>query len=82
MMKMEDRRFEKGDWPISFDIPVGQDRVTPAAIIEWLKRRGTFDLPNVKKRRTIRRWVRDNVVIAFGLVFGIGLLIGWLLRVH
>jgi hypothetical protein len=55
-------------------------RVTPSAIIEWLKRRGTFDLPNVQKRRSARRWVRDNVVIAFGLVFGIGLLIGWLLR--
>jgi hypothetical protein len=30
-------------------------RVTPASIIEWLKRRGTFDLPNGRKRQTVRR---------------------------
>ena len=30
-------------------------RVTPAAIIEWLKRRGTFHMPSVNQRKTIRR---------------------------
>jgi hypothetical protein len=59
----------------------GMADVTPAVIIEWLKRRGTVNLPNIKKRRTIRRWARDNLVIAFGLVFAVGLLIGWFLRV-
>jgi hypothetical protein len=54
--------------------------VTPSAIIEWLKRRGIFNLPYVKKRRTIRRI--GNVVIGSGLIFGVGLLIGWFLRVH
>jgi hypothetical protein len=43
-------------------------RITPNAIIEWLKRRGIFDLRNVKKRRSAWRRVRDNLVIAFGLV--------------
>jgi hypothetical protein len=55
-------------------------RVTPAAIVEWLKRRGVFALPNVGSQRSLRRWVRDNVVIALSLAFGIGLLIGLLVR--
>jgi hypothetical protein len=55
-------------------------RVTPAAIVEWLKRRGVFALPSVGSQRSLRRWVRDNVVIALSLAFGIGLLIGLLVR--
>lgn len=55
-------------------------RITPAVIIEWLKRRGTFDMPVVKQRKTIQRWIKDNVFIVFAAVFGIGLVIGWLLR--
>lgn len=56
-------------------------RVTPAAIIEWLKRRGTFQMPTPRNRRTFRRWLRDNIVVASGVIFGFGLAIGWLLRV-
>lgn len=26
MMKVEDRRFEKGDWPMSFEVPVTNDQ--------------------------------------------------------
>ena len=26
MTKLEDRRFEKGDWPISFEIPVAGEK--------------------------------------------------------
>src|SRR4051812_29179861 len=55
--------------------------VTPAAIIEWLKRRGTFQMPRPRNRRTFLRWLRDNIIVAFGVVFGLGLAIGWLLRV-
>jgi hypothetical protein len=55
-------------------------QVTSEAIIEWLKRRGTFQMPAPKNRRTVRRWLRDNIIVAFGVIFGFGLAIGWLLR--
>jgi hypothetical protein len=54
-------------------------RVTPTAIIEWLRRRGNFQMPTPRNRRTFRRWVRDNIIIACGVIFGFGLAIGWLL---
>jgi hypothetical protein len=56
-------------------------RVTPAAIIEWLKRRGTFQMQTPRNRRTFRRWLRDNIVVASCVIFVFGLAIGWLLRV-
>jgi hypothetical protein len=56
-------------------------QVAPAAIIEWLNRRGTFQMPTPRNRRTFRRWLRDNIIVAFGVIFGFGLAIGWLLRV-
>jgi len=56
-------------------------QVTSAAIIEWLKRRGTFQMRTPRNRRTFRRWLRDNIVIAFSVIFGFGVAIGWLLRV-
>ena len=56
-------------------------RVTPEAIIEWLRRRGTFQMPTPRNRRTFRRWLRDNIIVTSGVIFGFGLAIGWLLRV-
>jgi hypothetical protein len=56
-------------------------QVTPAAIVEWLKRRGTFPMPRVVKPWTLRRWLRHNFAVTLGLVFVTGLLFGWLLRV-
>jgi hypothetical protein len=53
-------------------------RITPAAIVEWLKRGGSLTLPIVERRRTVRRWARDNLAITTGLAFGFGLLIGCL----
>jgi hypothetical protein len=26
MMEVKDRRFEKGDWPIKFEVPVGREQ--------------------------------------------------------
>ncbi len=54
--------------------------VTPKAIIEWLRRQGTFQMPALKNRRTLRRWLRDNIFVTWGAIFGLGLAIGWLLR--
>ena len=55
-------------------------RVTPAALVEWLKKRGVFAMPSVRRQRSLRRWVRENVAIALSLAFSIGLLIGLLPR--
>jgi hypothetical protein len=55
-------------------------KTTPAAIIEWLKRRGIFQMPTPRNRRKFLRWLRDNIIAAFGVIFGFGLAIGWLLR--
>jgi hypothetical protein len=55
-------------------------QITPATIVEWLKRRGGFKLPPVEKRLTLRRWVREHLVIGLTLTFGLGIVLGWLLR--
>jgi hypothetical protein len=55
-------------------------RVAPKAIIKWLKRRGTFQMPTPKNRRTFRRWLRDNIIVTCGAIFGLGLAIGWFLQ--
>jgi hypothetical protein len=52
-------------------------RVTPDAIIEWLKRRGTFPMPPLKTGRTFGRWLRDNVTAACGVMLALGLATGW-----
>jgi hypothetical protein len=55
--------------------------VTPKAIIEWLRRQGNFQMPEPKTtRRTLRRWLRDNIFVTWGVILGFGLAIGWLLR--
>jgi hypothetical protein len=56
-------------------------KVTPDAIVEWLKRRGTFKMPSVAKPLTLRRWVRNNLAVTLGLVFLAGVGLGWLLGV-
>jgi hypothetical protein len=35
-------------------------RVAPAAIVEWLKRRGAFEMPSVAKRWSLRRQLREK----------------------
>ncbi len=54
-------------------------KVTPASLVEWLKKRGVFTMPNVRRQRSLRRWVRDNVVITLSLAVSVSLLIGLLL---
>jgi len=47
MRTYDDPSFREASWEMA--------KITPAAIIEWLKRGGTFALPVTKKRRTMRR---------------------------
>jgi hypothetical protein len=55
-------------------------KVTPAAIIEWLKRRGEIELGPPKQRKTIRRLLREYLIVSLAGALCIGLVIGWLLR--
>jgi hypothetical protein len=53
-------------------------RITNAAIIEWLRRRGTFPLPPITQPWRMRRWIRNNAFILFPIIFAAGLAVGWL----
>lgn len=53
--------------------------VTPAAIIAWLKRGGVFQMPASNERRTMRRWIKDNLLPSAVAIFALGLSFGWLL---
>jgi hypothetical protein len=55
-------------------------RVAPETIIEWLRRRGNFQMPAPKNQRMFRWWLRDNIFVTWGVILGLGLAIGWLLR--
>jgi hypothetical protein len=53
--------------------------ITQAAIIAWLLRRGSFAMPIVERKKSVRGWVREHAsaLLAIGFVVGLGL--GWLL---
>jgi hypothetical protein len=53
--------------------------VTPAVIIAWLKCGGIFQMPAPNERSTLRRWLKDNLLLSAALIFGLGLAFGWLL---
>jgi hypothetical protein len=59
-------------------------KITQAAIIEWLRRGGRFTMPVIQRRKTLRRWVKENVLAALGIgattALIAGLVFGWLLR--
>jgi hypothetical protein len=53
-------------------------KVTQAAIIEWLRRRGEFIMPPFQRRSKSRRGARERIV--FSLVgIAVGIVLGWLL---
>jgi hypothetical protein len=55
-------------------------RVTQDAIIEWLRRRGEFELPRLTKRKTSRRRVPDNFLLMLFLTLLVGIALGWALH--
>jgi hypothetical protein len=55
-------------------------KVTPEALVEWLKRGGKYTIPPVVKPWSLRRWIRNNIAVTFGVVFVAGLALGWLLH--
>jgi len=54
--------------------------ITQATIIEWLRRAGTFTMPRLQRRRTLRRWVKEHFLAALLVLTTVGLAAGWLLR--
>jgi hypothetical protein len=59
-------------------------QIVQAAIIEWLRQRGTFTLLPLKRRRSWRRWVKDHALsvlpVLGGLGIAVGIVLGWLLH--
>jgi hypothetical protein len=51
-------------------------KVTSAAIIEWLRKGGAFQMPAPKNRRKFRKWLKDNVAVAASIIFAAGLGLG------
>lgn len=59
-------------------------QITPAAIIEWLRRGGSFRMPPLKRHMTRRRWLKEHAVAVLPVFAGVGLalgvILGWRLR--
>jgi hypothetical protein len=55
-------------------------QITPAAIIEWLRRGGSFTMPPLKRRMTRRRWSKEHAVSVLPVFAAVGLALGVFLR--
>ena len=59
--------------------------IAQAAIIEWLRRRGTFAMLPFRRRRSWRRWVKDHalsvLLILGGVGIAVGMFLGWFLSI-
>jgi hypothetical protein len=58
-------------------------KLSQAAIIEWLRRGGTYTMPPPKRSRTWRRWVKDHTLSILPVLAAVcvaaGMALGWLL---
>lgn len=72
--------FVPRDFMSSFDDPTFDEssreiaRVAHAAIVEWLRRGGFVELRPVRRRRTVRRRIRENALVLLPLAFILGAL--------
>jgi hypothetical protein len=59
-------------------------QIAQAAIIEWLRQRGTFTMLPLKRRKSWRRWVKDKALLILpilaGVGIGVGIILGWSFR--
>ena len=55
-------------------------RITQEAIIEWLRRRGVFTMSPIKRRKSLRRLVREQALVLLPIVGAAGVVLGWLLQ--
>jgi hypothetical protein len=56
-------------------------RITPTAIIEWLRRGGEFPMAVRKRKKTLRRLVRDYALIILPVAIAVGVCVGWIARI-
>jgi hypothetical protein len=69
------------DYDPSFDTERRElAQITQAAIVEWLKRRGSFTMPLLKQRDGLRRWVKANSFTILLIILFLGPAAGWLMR--
>ena len=55
-------------------------QITQEAIIEWLRRRGVFTMAPVERKKTFRRWIRENALVILPALTVLGVALGWFLR--
>jgi hypothetical protein len=77
--------FEPYQFLSSFDDPTFDEslreiaRVAHAAIIEWLRKGGVIELSTVRRRKTVRRRIRENALMLLPIVFVLGALVSALI---
>jgi hypothetical protein len=54
--------------------------IVQETMVEWLRRRGTFTVPIVIPKVTLRRWVRDHTFALLPILTMSGIVFGWLIR--
>jgi hypothetical protein len=57
-------------------------RITPAAIIEWLKRSGEFSMPVRTRKKTLRRRLKDHALVLIPAALAGGAVAGWIARTY
>ena len=55
-------------------------KISQATIIEWLSKNGVIDFPTSKDRISFRKLVKSNFSLAMLFCVGIGIVIGWFIR--
>jgi hypothetical protein len=53
--------------------------IAQAAIVEWLRRRGTFEMSPLRRKSSIRRWLREHTVIILAVTMIVGITVGLIL---
>jgi hypothetical protein len=53
--------------------------ITQAAIIEWLRRQGTFTMSPLQRKTNKRRWIREHVLIILPVSLIVGIALGLIL---
>ncbi len=60
-------------------------QIAQAAIVEWLRKGGTFTMPPLKRRTSGRRWVKDHALVVLPVLAGVyiagGMALGRLLSI-
>jgi hypothetical protein len=53
--------------------------IVQETIIEWLRRRGAFAMPSLKRTRTLKRRIREHAIALLPVVATIAFIAGWFL---